>query len=137
VNDTPNAFVWEIGHESVFTGTGAFCVAGEVGCDSYDASAWAGTSPIQIKSVTFADGSPAKQFATVSDLGGKAEVLATCSVYGGPFCIYPWYTLGTSGYHFGVDYPTRSKTSARQTNTSKWNYVAAPSAQIQPTATRS
>ncbi len=93
----------------MFTGADAFCVAGEVGCDSYDATAWAGTSPIQIKSVTFADGSQAKQFAAVSDLGGKAEVLATCSVYGGPFCIYPWYTLGTSGYHFGVDYPDTTK----------------------------
>jgi hypothetical protein len=109
VNDTPNAFVWEIGHESVFTGAGRFCVAGQVGCDSYDAAAWAGTSPIQIKSVTFADGSQARQFAAVSDLGGKAEVLATCSVYGGPFCIYPWYTLGTNGYQFGVDYPDTLK----------------------------
>jgi len=105
VNDTPNSFVWEIGHESVFTGAGAFCVPGQVGCDSYDAAAWAGTSPIQIKSVTFADGSQAKQFAAVSDLGGKAEVLASCSAYGGEFCIYPWYTLGKNGYHFGVDFP--------------------------------
>jgi hypothetical protein len=109
VNDTPNSFVWEIGHESVFTGAGAFCVPGQVGCDSYDAAAWAGTSPIQIKSVTFADGSQAKQFAAVSDLGGKAEVLASCSAYGGEFCIYPWYTLGKSGYHFGVDFPDTLK----------------------------
>ena len=109
VNDTPNAFVWEIGHESVFTGAGAFCVPGEVGCDSYDAAPWAGTSPIQIKSVTFANGSQAKQFAAVSDLGGKAEVLASCSVYGGAFCIYPWYTLGATGYHFGVDFPDTLK----------------------------
>jgi hypothetical protein len=136
VNDTPNAFVWEIGHESVFTGAGAFCVAGEVGCDSYDASAWAGTSPIQIKSVTFADGTQAKEFAAVSDLGGKAEVLATCSVYGGPFCIYPWYTLGTSGYQFGVDYKDTLKDFG-QANQYQCNYAAAPSAQIQPTETRS
>jgi len=105
VFDTPNSFVWEIGHESVFTGKGAFCVPGEVGCESYDAPAWAGTSPIQILSVTFGDGSQAKEFAAVSDLGGKAEVLATCSVYGGPDCIYPWYSLGKTGYHFGVDFP--------------------------------
>ena len=109
VNDTPNSFVWEIGHESTFTGGGAFCVAGEVGCDTYNAASWTGTSPIQIKSVTFGDGSQAKEFAAVSDLGGKAEILATCSVYGGPYCIYPWYTLGTSGYQFGVDYPDTLK----------------------------
>jgi hypothetical protein len=109
VFDTPNSFVWEIGHESVFTGKGAFCVPGQTGCESYDAPAWAGTSPIQIKSVTFGDGSQAKQWASVSDQGGKAEVLATCKVYGGPICIYPWYTLGTSGFHFGVDFPDNIK----------------------------
>lgn len=105
VNDTPNAFVWEIGHESVFTGKGALCVAGQMVCDSYNASSWAGTSPIQIQSVTFGDGSQAKEWAAVSDLGGKAEILATCSVYGGPYCIYPWYSLGNTGFHFGVDFP--------------------------------
>jgi hypothetical protein len=84
-------------------------VPGQTGCESYDAPAWAGTSPIQIKSVTFGDGSHAKQWASVSDQGGKAEVLATCSVYGGPLCIYPWYTLGTSGFHFGVDFPDNIK----------------------------
>jgi hypothetical protein len=109
VNDAPNAFVWEIGHESVFTGKGAFCVPGETGCDSYEATQWAGTAPIQIKSVTFGDGSQANQWAAVSDLGGKAEVLATCSVYGGAFCIYPWYTLGKSGFHYGVDFPDTIK----------------------------
>lgn len=105
VNDAPNAFVWEIGHESVYTGKGAFCVPGETGCDSYEASQWLGTAPIQIKSVTFGDGSQANHWAAVSDLGGKAEVLANCSVYGEAFCIYPWYTLGRSGFHYGVDFP--------------------------------
>jgi len=109
VFDTPNGFVWEIGHESVFTGGAAFCVPGQVGCDSYNAPSWAGFSPIQIKSVTFGDGSLANQWAVVSDQGGKAEVNKTCSVYGGPFCIYPWYTLGTSGFHYGVDYPDNVK----------------------------
>jgi hypothetical protein len=61
--------------------------------------------PIQILSVTFGDGSHAKEFAAVSDRGGKAEVLASCSVYGGPDCIYPWYSLGKTGFHFGVDFP--------------------------------
>ena len=57
------------------------------------------------RSVTFGDGSTAASWASVSDFGGKAEVLANCSAYGGPFCIYPWYTLGTSGFHYGVDFP--------------------------------
>ena len=110
VFDTPNAFVWEIGHTSPFTSpASAFCVPGQVGCDSYNASSWAGTSPIQIKSVTFGDGSTAKSWAAVSDFGGAAEVNQYCSVYGGPFCIYPWFTLGKSGYHYGVDFPDTLK----------------------------
>jgi hypothetical protein len=113
VYDTPNSFVWEIGHTSPFTSPAAqFCVPGETICDSFDATPWADTSPIQIKSVTFGDGSHATKWATVSDTGGKAEVLGNsfvgptdCSGYGGPFCIYPWYTLGSSGFHYGVDFP--------------------------------
>ncbi len=110
VDDAPNSFVWEIGHTSPFTSPpAAFCVPGEAGCFSYDADAWAGTSPIQILSVTFGDGSSAKKWAVVSDFGGKAEVNQYCSVYGGPFCIYPWFTLGTTGYHYGVDFPDTLK----------------------------
>jgi hypothetical protein len=59
--------------------------------------------------VTFGDGSSAKKWAVVSDFGGKAEVNQNCSAYGGPFCIYPWFTLGTSGYHYGVDFPDNLK----------------------------
>lgn len=109
VNDTPNSFVWEIGHASLFTGGDAFCVPGQTNCNSYDATSWAGLSPIQIKSVTFGDGSSPTNFAAVSDLGGKAEVAQTCTTYGGPFCIYPWFTLGASGFHYGIDYPDTSK----------------------------
>ena len=110
VDDAPNSFVWEIGHTSPFTSPpAAFCVPGEVGCESYNAEAWAGTFPIQIKSVTFGDGSSAKKWAVVSDFGGKAEVNQYCSVYGGPYCIYPWFTLGTTGYHYGVDFPDTLK----------------------------
>jgi hypothetical protein len=105
VFDAPNAFVWEIGHASIFTGGGAFCTPGQTFCDSYNAASWSGFSPIQIKSVTFGDGSTAKTFASVSDQGGRAEVALTCATYGAPFCIYPWYTLGTSGFHYGIDYP--------------------------------
>ena len=110
VDDAPNSFVWEIGHTSPFTSPpSAFCVPGEVGCESYNAAAWAGTSPIQILSVTFGDGSQAKKWAVVSDFGGKAEVNQYCSVYGGPYCIYPWFTLGSTGYHYGVDFPDTVK----------------------------
>ena len=108
VDDAPNSFVWEIGHTSQFTSPASqFCLPGDTICDSYFADAWAGTSPIQIKSVTFGDGSTAKHWAVVSDFGGRAAVDASCGAasYGTPFCIYPWYTLGTSGFHYGVDFP--------------------------------
>lgn len=104
VSDTPNAFVWEIGHESVYTGGAALCVPSQDTCDSYNADSWAGFSPIQIKGVTFGGGTAASEWAVVSDQGGEAEVNLTCSAYGGAFCIYPWYTLGKSGFHYGVDY---------------------------------
>ena len=72
----------------------------------------AGMSPIQIKSVTFGDGSFPTQWATVSDTGGKAEILGNsfvgptdCSGYGGPFCTYPFFTQGSSGVHYGTDFP--------------------------------
>jgi len=107
VSDAPNSFVWEIGHMSPYAKTpSAFCIPGEQGCFSYDDAAWAGTSPIQIRGVKFGDGSVPKSFAAVSDFGGKAEVNHYCgaAAYGSPFCIYPWFTLGTTGYHYGVDF---------------------------------
>jgi hypothetical protein len=57
--------------------------------------------------VQFGDGSFAKHWAVVSDFGGRAEIDQSCGAanYGNPFCIYPWYTLGSSGFHYGVDYP--------------------------------
>jgi hypothetical protein len=64
VDDTPNSFVWEIGHTSPFTSpAGQYCVPGQTFCDSYDAAHWLGFSPLQIKSVTFADGSTASRWA--------------------------------------------------------------------------
>jgi hypothetical protein len=110
VDDTPNSFVWEIGHTSDFSHpSGEFCLPGETECDSYNAASWAGTLPIRILSVTFAGGQKAREWAVVSDFGGKAEVLQDCGHYGGPFCIYPWFTLGRSGtsfsgFHYGVDF---------------------------------
>ena len=107
VHDTPNSFVWEIGHTSPFTSpASAFCVPGQPGCYSYDAPAWQGTLPIVISSVTFADGSHPQHWAVVSDYGGKAEVKQYCGSYGGPFCIYPWYSSDASGgFHYGVHFP--------------------------------
>jgi len=108
VDDTPNSFVWEIGHTSDFTTpAGRFCVAGDPACDSYDTAHWLGFSPLQIKSVTFADGSGPSGWATVSDLGGATEVNATCPAYGGPFCTYPWYAFNKidGAFTFGADYP--------------------------------
>jgi hypothetical protein len=108
VDDAPNSFVWEIGHTSPYTQHASqFCVPSQTFCQSYNAPAWADTLPIQIKSVTFADGSSARHWGVVSDFGGKAEVNQYCgaAAYGSPFCIYPWYTLGTTGFHYGVDFP--------------------------------
>jgi hypothetical protein len=109
VFDAPNSFVWEIGHASVFNAGGILCTPGQTFCDSYNAASWAGISPIQIQNVTFGDGSAATTYAAVSDQGGKAEVALTCATYGGSFCIYPWYSLGRSGFHYGVDYPDNKK----------------------------
>jgi hypothetical protein len=108
VNDTPNSFVWEIGHTSDFsTPAGRICFAGQTTCDSYDTSHWLGFTPLQIKSVTFADGSTANQWAVVSDLGGIAEIDATCAANGGPFCTYPWYAFNRTAdaFTYGGDYP--------------------------------
>ena len=100
--------MWEIGHTSDFTDpAGRLCLAGQTTCDSYDTAHWLGCSPLQIKSVTFADGSGPSGWAAVSDLGGIAEVNATCPVYGGPFCTYPWYAFNKAdhGFTYGADYP--------------------------------
>ena len=107
VNDTPNSFVWEIGHTSQFTNPAArYCIPGQATCDSYDAAHWSGFTPLQIKSVTFQNGSTPTKWAVVSDLGGTAEVRTDCSSYGGPYCIYPWYALNAKGsaFTYGIDY---------------------------------
>jgi hypothetical protein len=115
VHDAPNSFVWEIGHESVYgPNPGAFCIPGNRSglCQSYNAPAWAGTTPIRILGVTFGGGAVANHYAVVSDFGGKAEIegitnASKCASYGGPYCIYPWFTKNTDGsFSYGVDYPT-------------------------------
>ena len=109
VSDTPNSFVWEIGHTSDFSSpSGEFCLPGDSECQSYNAASWAATVPLTIVGVTFGDGSNATHWAVVSDFGGKAEVNASCPTYGGAYCIYPWFTQGGSGLHYGVDFPGTS-----------------------------
>jgi hypothetical protein len=69
VDDTPNSFVWEIGHTSPFTSPASqYCVPGQTFCDSYDAAHWLGFTPLKITSVTFAG--QASQFATTMQCGG-------------------------------------------------------------------
>lgn len=108
VHDTPASFVWEIGHGDLWgTPPAKFCLPGNVICNSYDAAHWAGTKPIRIQGVTFADGSKADTWATVSDYGGADEIrtYGHCPVYGAPYCMYPWYAFDGKSFTFGVDYP--------------------------------
>ena len=110
VYDTPMAFVWEIGHSDLYGPTpGAFCVPGETNCGSFNAANWTGITPIRIFDVTFGDGSQQQHWATVSDTGGKAEVLGNsfvgptdCTGYGGPYCIYPYFSSDGTAINYGV-----------------------------------
>jgi len=110
VYDTPMAFVWEIGHSDIYGDhPGAFCVPGQTFCGSFNADNWAGITPIWIFDVTFGDGSHQEHWATVSDTGGKAEVLGNsfvgptdCTGYGGPFCIYPYFSSDGGAINYGV-----------------------------------
>jgi hypothetical protein len=108
VNDTPNAFVWEIGHTSPFSSPASqFCLPGAPICDSYNESSWLGFSPLKILSVGFGDAlTPPEGWAVVSDFGGNAEIEQYCGSVGGPFCIYPWFTQDQNGsFSYGADYP--------------------------------
>ncbi len=108
VNDTPNAFVWEIGHTSEFASpAGQFCLPGDPVCDTYNAPSWRGISPLKILSVGFgASLTPPDSWAVVSDYGGNAEINQFCP--GGvseSFCTYPWFTEGTDKtIRYGIDY---------------------------------
>jgi hypothetical protein len=112
VNDAPNSLVWEIGHTGDYTTpAGQFCLPGSATkppCYSYDVPTWLGFQPLQIKGVTFGNGTSAKSWSAVSDYGGKAEIDQNCGAanYGAPFCTYPWYALnGTdNAFTFGGDY---------------------------------
>jgi len=113
VNDAPNSLVWEIGHTGEYTQPAdQFCLPGSATkppCYSYDVPTWLQFQPLQIKGVTFGDGSSASRWSAVSDYGGKAEVDHYCGAanYGSPFCWYPWYAYnGTLGaFTYGGDYP--------------------------------
>jgi hypothetical protein len=113
VNDAPNSLVWEIGHTGNYTSpAGQFCVPGPVNkqpCFSYDVPTWLKFQPLQIKGVTFGDGSKAKGWSVVSDYGGRAEVDQYCGAanYGTPFCTYPYYAFnGTdNAFTYGGSYP--------------------------------
>jgi hypothetical protein len=112
VYDTPMAFVWEIGHSDIYGDhPGAFCLPGQTFCGSFNADNWAGITPIRIFDVTFGDGSHQQHWAAVSDTGGKAEVIGNSwlgatpcgTTYGGPYCIYPWFSQDTGGaINYGV-----------------------------------
>ena len=113
VHDAPNSLVWEIGHTGDYTTpAGKFCLPGSATkppCYSYNVPTWLQFSPLQIKGVTFGDGTKASSWAVVSDFGGKAEVNQNCGAgnYGTPFCWYPWYAFnGTDkAFTYGGDYP--------------------------------
>jgi hypothetical protein len=110
--DTPMAFVWEIGHSDLYGDhPGAFCVPGQTFCGSFNNDNWAGFTPIRIFDATFGDGSNQQHWDVVSDTGGIAEVLGNsfvgptdCTAYGGPFCIYPWFSWDGGALNYGVDY---------------------------------
>jgi len=113
VDDAPNSLVWEIGHTSPFVTPGSqSCLPGSAAkppCYSYDVPTWLGFQPLQIKGVTFADGSVARSWSVVSDYGGRAEVDQSCGAanYGTPFCSYPWYSFNSAdnAFTYGGDYP--------------------------------
>ncbi len=113
--DTPMSFVWEIGHANLYGSHPLqFCIPGQTFCDSFNNDSWAGFTPIRIFDATFGDGSHQQHWAAVTDTGGIAEVLGNsfvgptlCNgVYGGPYCIYPWFSSDSGGaLNYGVDYP--------------------------------
>src|SRR5581483_5647938 len=82
VYDTPNSLVWEIGHTGNYTHPpGQFCLPGQSSnpaCYSYNISSWLQFKPLEIKGVTFGDGSRPQAWAAVSDFGGEAEINQYC-----------------------------------------------------------
>jgi hypothetical protein len=122
VHDAPNSLVWEIGHTGNYTQpAGQYCIPGDATkppCYSFNVPSWLTFQPLQIKGVTFGNGSAAKSWAAVSDTGGEAEVLGnsfvgptSCTAFGGPFCGYPWFAWNgrLNAFTYGGDYPGTTK----------------------------
>jgi hypothetical protein len=117
VNDAPNSLVWEIGHTGNYTTpAGQFCLPGSTKknpCYSYDVPTWLQFQPLQIKGVTFGDGSTAQSWSAVSDYGGKAEIDKNCGAvnYGATFCTYPWYAFNGAdkAFTYGGHYAGTTK----------------------------
>jgi hypothetical protein len=118
VHDAPNSLVWEIGHTGNYTSpAGQYCLPGSATkppCYSFDVPSWLLFKPLQIKSVTFGSSGSARSWATVSDTGGKAEILGNsfvgptdCAGFGGPFCTYPFFARNRTldAFTYGGDYP--------------------------------
>ena len=118
VNDAPNSLVWEIGHTGNYTQpAGQFCLPGSATkppCYSFDVPSWLTFQPLQIKGVTFGNGTAARSWSVVSDTGGDAEILGNsfvgptdCTGVGGPFCTYPFYAWNgkLNAFTYGGDYP--------------------------------
>jgi hypothetical protein len=111
--DTPMSFVYEIGHADLYGDhPGEFCIPGQTFCGSFNHDNWAGQQPLRIFDVTFGDGSHPQNWAAVSDTGGRAEVLGNsfvgptdCTAYGGPYCIYPWFSWDGQAFNYGVNFP--------------------------------
>jgi hypothetical protein len=111
--DTPMSFVYEIGHSDLFGPfPGQFCIPGQDFCGSFNEKNWSGLTPLRIFNATFGDGSHPQHWATVSDTGGKAEVLGNsfvgptfCKGYGGPFCTYPFFAWDGDAFTYGAKYP--------------------------------
>ena len=95
VNDAPNSLVWEIGHTGNYTTpAGQYCIPGAQRSRPATRSSnpsWLRFKPLQIKGVTFGNGSTAELVGGRDVTGGEAEVLGElvvgptgCSGYGGP-----------------------------------------------------
>lgn len=106
---TPLSFSWEIGHTNIYSpSAGATCYPGQTGCYSYNVSqGWGKVIPMQIKGVTYGDGSQPQSWAVDDSQGGVAEVKAHCSTgLGRGYCTFPWYTYNSKAgtVVFGTNY---------------------------------
>src|SRR6266567_2308845 len=139
VHDAPNSLVWEIGHTGDYTTpAGQYCIPGSATkppCYSFHIPSWLDFQPLQIKGVTFGNGSAAKSWAAVSDTGGEAEILGNsfvgptdCSGYGGPFCTYPWYAFNRTlnAFTYGGDYPGTTNDFGQQLQFQQEESCASP-----------